>query len=163
MPIQPFVPCLSSVVLDLFEVLGLWCFVPTNPVLVNVNVLAHSNSNRFWNHVHGCIPYPVFPRVYIPLRRRCLDRFCPCSSHQSWLRPSCRILLFFSTTGQLTCLIVSALCQPESANVIACFDIRLTASPFPTLTFCNFIMNHIFTCALILWEQAHCKPCAETM
>ena len=97
---------------------------------------------------------PVFPGGYIPLQQHCLDCFCPRSRLQSWLQPSCRILLFFSTTGQLTCLIVSTLCQPESANVIASFDIWLTASPFPTPTFCNFIMNHIFKHALIPWEQA---------
>ena len=38
-------------------------------------------------------------------------------------------------------------CMP--ANVIASFDIRLTASPFPTLTFCKFIMIHIVKLALI--------------
>ena len=118
--------------------------------LLDVSISVHSNSKGFCNHVRGCIPYPVFPGVYIPLWQCCLDRFCPRSRLQSWPRPICKILLLFSTTGQLTCLIVSTLCWPESANVIACFDIWLTTSPFPTLTFCNFIMNHIFKHALIL-------------
>ena len=131
---QLFVLCATPVALDLFKVLGLWCFIPANPVLVDVDISVHLNSNGFQNHVCGCIPYPVFPGVYIPLWQHCLDCFCPCSHLQSWLQPSCRILLFFSTTGQLTCLIVSTLCQPESANVIASFDMQLTASPFPTLT-----------------------------
>jgi hypothetical protein len=46
-------------------------------------------------------------------RRRRLPRM----THLQRPRPNCRILLFFSITGQLTCLIVSTLCQPESVNV----------------------------------------------